>query len=221
MKLAFVSDTHELHEALTIPPCDVLVHTGDFTNDGEPDRIAVFARWCARVLAERPVRHLVVVAGNHDLCFDRRRRESLDGMRQASIDALAAAGAIYLEDEEHVLEGLRIWGSPWTPRFYDWAFQIDDDEHDQAVWAKVPEGIDVLLTHGPPYGILDRTYDGRPAGSPALHARVAQVRPKLHAFGHIHEGYGIQLKDGTLFVNGSTCNSRYEPVNAPIVIELG
>lgn len=221
MKLAFVSDTHELESGIAIPPCDVLVHTGDFTNDGEPERIDRFAHWIARVLAEQPVRHVVLIAGNHDLCLDRRRRESLDGTRARAIRALEGAGAIYLEDEEIVLEGLRIWGSPWTPRFYDWAFQIDDDEHDQAIWSGIPAGIDLLLSHGPPYGILDRTYDGRSAGSPALMAAVARVRPKLHAFGHIHESYGLHLKDGVLFVNGSTCNARYEPVHPPIAIELG
>jgi Icc-related predicted phosphoesterase len=90
-----------------------------------------------------------------------------------------------------------------------------------AIWARIPETTDVLLTHGPPMGILDRTSRGERVGCEALREAVARVRPRLHVFGHIHEAYGTHEEAGTLFVNPSTCTLRYRPTQAPIVVELG
>lgn len=220
MKLAFVSDIHELHDDIVVPPCDVLVCCGDFTNGGQPHAVGAFARWCQRVLREQPVRRLVTIAGNHELTFDASRREAAGGLREEVIGAVRASGAIYLEDEACTIEGVTFYGSPWSMRFFDWAFQIDGEEQDRAVSARIPDRVDVLITHGPPHGILDRTYDGRNVGSPALTETVARVRPRIHAFGHIHEAHGIAVRHGTTFVNACTCNARYEPVNAPVVITL-
>lgn len=220
MRLAFISDTHEQHDAIVLPPCDVLVCSGDFTNMGEPARVAEFARWCARALREQPVRHVVVIAGNHDLSFDGSRREANDGAREEGIAALRAAGAVYLEDDGCEIEGVSFWGSPWSMRFFDWAFQIDDEEHDRKIWSRVPSGVDVLITHGPPQGVLDRTYDGRHVGSPWLTQTAERVRPRVHAFGHIHEARGIAVRHGTTFVNACTCDARYDPVHPPVVISL-
>ena len=88
------------------------------------------------------------------------------------------------------------------------------------MWAKIPDDVDVLITHGPPANILDRTYTGQYVGCPHLLARVQKIRPRLHVFGHIHEAYGQEEHDSTIFVNASTCNLRYKPSQPPIVVDL-
>lgn len=111
--------------------------------------------------------------------------------------------------------------SPYQPEFCNWAFNLPRDSPEiESVWNGIPIDTDVLITHGPPANILDVTFDKVHAGCPRLLKRVVEVKPKLHVFGHIHEGYGIHEMGPTLFVNASTCNFRYEPVQAPIVVEL-
>ena len=118
-----------------------------------------------------------------------------------------------------VEERIKIWGSPFTPEFLNWAF-MGTPEKRKALWAEIPEHLDILITHGPPFGILDRTIDGENAGCPHLLKAVQSKKPKIHLFGHIHEGYGTLEIDGTLFVNASLCNERYDLINAPVVLEL-
>ena len=113
-----------------------------------------------------------------------------------------------------------MWGSPWQPWFYDWAFNLQRGPEIRAKWDRIPAGVDVLVTHGPPAGILDRVVDGRSVGCADLLDAVRRVRPLLHVFGHIHEAYGEVERDGTRFVNASTCTVRYAPVNAPVVVDL-
>ncbi|MCU0866457.1 MAG: metallophosphoesterase, partial [Planctomycetes bacterium] len=128
--------------------------------------------------------------------------------------------ATYLEDSEVTVDGVRIWGSPWQPWFYDWAFNLERGPAIAAKWDRIPAGIDVLVTHGPPAGILDRTDQGDAVGCADLLAAVRRVRPKLHVFGHIHEAYGTLEQDGVRFVNASNCSVRYRPVQPPIVVDL-
>jgi hypothetical protein len=151
----------------------------------------------------------VVIAGNHDFAFE-RTPEARTWISRAT----------YLQDEEVTVAGLRIWGSPWQPRFFDWAFNLDRGEPLRQVWSQIPAGIDVLVTHGPPRGILDRTARGEPVGCDDLLAAVGRVRPRLHVFGHIHEAYGKVARDGVTFVNASSCDLGYAPVQAPIVVDL-
>jgi len=89
-----------------------------------------------------------------------------------------------------------------------------------AIWAKIPKNLDILITHGPPFGILDRTTRGVNAGCPKLLEVVQIQTPRIHVFGHIHEGYGMREKDGTVFVNASLCNANYDLVNKPVTIDL-
>ena len=129
-------------------------------------------------------------------------------------------GVTYLEDEEVEIEGLRLWGSPWQPWFYDWAFNLPRGPALRAKWDRIPAGIDVLVTHGPPHGVLDHVGRGEDVGCEELLEAVRRVRPRLHVFGHIHEGYGQLERDGVRFVNASTCTLSYDPVNAPILFDL-
>ena len=206
MRIVVVSDTHNMHDRIEIPDGDVLVHGGDCLGHGTLEELDALDRF----LGTLPHPHKILIAGNHDWCFER--------------DAVAARrlvrNAIYLEDSGIELDGTKFYGSPWQPWFFDWAFNLERGEPLRKVWAKIPEDTDVLITHGPPHGILDRTIHGELAGCEELVKRVDAVKPKLHLFGHIHEGYGTEQRGDTLFVNASTCDVRYETVNAPVVLTL-
>lgn len=209
MRLVCLSDTHNRTDGLDVPAGDLLLHAGDLTGHGKRDEFAHAARW----LASLPHRHKVLVAGNHDFLLQDRPAEAR---------ALLAAvpGLVYLMDEEVELDGVRIYGSPWQPWFYDWAFNLPrDGEELAAVWAKVPTGIDVLLTHSPMHGVVDLTSRGEPAGCERLRAAMGRIKPRLHVCGHIHEAYGQVVEDGVHHVNASTCDLGYRAVQPPIVVE--
>ena len=206
MRIVCISDTHGLHDGLEVPDGDLLLHAGDATKHGSLEEVAAFNRF----LGELPHPHKVVIAGNHDWAFQ----------KEASLARDLITHATYLEDEEAVVEGLRIWGSPWQPWFYDWAFNLRRGPQLRAVWDRIPEGTDVLLTHGPPRGHGDRTTSGNEEGCSDLLDAVRRVRPRLHVFGHIHEGYGQTREGTTRCVNASVCTVAYRPTNPAIVVEL-
>jgi len=206
MRVVCISDTHGRHAGLRIPGGDLLLHAGDLGRHGRIADLKDFNAW----MAEQPHAFKVVIAGNHDRALEERPRAA----RRALKDV------IYLRDEEVELEGLRIWGSPWQPTFMSWAFNLDRGAPIREKWDLVPEGIDLLITHGPPAFRLDLTRRGERVGCLDLLATVRRVRPKVHVFGHIHESYGRMEAEGTLFVNASTCNERLEPVNPPVVLDL-
>src|SRR5688572_862313 len=206
VRIVCLSDTHGFHGRLSVPAGDVLLHAGDFTMAGRPDEIESFDRW----LDTLPHAHKVVIAGNHDFLFER------DPERARAL----LVHALYLQDDLAEVAGLRIWGSPWQPWFLDWAFNLARGPALAAKWALVPEGVDVLLTHGPPARILDRTARDEHVGCQDLTQALTRIRPRLHVFGHIHESYGRSEHDGTTYVNASSCDLGYHPVQPPIVIEL-
>jgi predicted phosphodiesterase len=185
----------------------VLIHSGDGCNRGTLDEAA---KWGA-FLGAQPHRHKVAIAGNHDFCFE----NDLEAARQA-----LPADITYLHDSRCELDGVRYWGSPWQPWFLSWAFNLPRGPELAQKWALIPDDTDVLITHGPPHGILDRTDDDLAVGCEELREAIKRVRPRVHAFGHIHEGYGVEQRDGTMFVNASTCTLRYRPTNAAIVVDL-
>ena len=206
MRIVCISDTHSLHDDVEVPDGDVLLHAGDFTRRGALEDVAAFDAW----LAHLPHPHKIVVAGNHDFCFE-------DGPARARAHLTCAT---YLEDSGVQIGEHFVWGSPWQPRFFDWAFNLDRGEALARKWALIPDHTDILVTHGPPHGRLDTTVRGEDVGCEALAARVDVVRPALHVFGHIHEAYGVARTDATTFVNASVCTLRYAPTNAPFVIDL-
>ncbi len=206
MRVVCLSDTHERGRHVVVPDGDVLVHAGDLTSRGALDSIEREADWLRRL----PHAHKVVIAGNHDFAFQQAPAEARARMH----------GLTYLEDEGANLGGLRFWGSPWQPWFHDWAFNLDRGPAIRAKWDQIPAGLDVLVTHGPPLGHGDRVVGGDAVGCADLLDAVRRAGPRVHVFGHIHEGYGVTEADGTRFVNASTCDVRYRPVQAPIVLDL-
>jgi Icc-related predicted phosphoesterase len=193
VRIVAISDTHGHHAALDpLPEGDVLVHCGDITNVGERAVLEDFVGF----LAAQPHPHKVVIAGNHDWCFAREAEVE-------EAEALLRSEAIYLFDSGVTVCGLRFYGSPWQPWFLDWAFNLRRGEELAAKWAQIPDDTDILLTHGPPANIGDRCFDERRVGCVDLRARIREVQPLVHLFGHIHEAAGVWQIDDVTFVNAS------------------
>ena len=194
-----------------MPDGDILIHAGDATNRGQIEELTAFNDWFSSL----PHRRKIFVAGNHDWLFEKRPKYA---------QSLLAENIIYLQDSEIEIEGLKIYGSPWQPRFFDWAFNLNRGAELAEKWKLIPNEIDVLITHGPPFGILDETPRGDLAGCEELRKRVGEIaqfgKLKLHVFGHIHFGYGETEKFGVRFVNASNCDEDYLPTNPPIVVDL-
>lgn len=207
MKLVCISDTHGQHTKLTIPPGDVLIHAGDFTKSGKPEEICEFDDW----LSTLPHPHKLVIAGNHDFLFEQDPEHGQELLQHAT----------YLEDTGMTIEGREFWGSPVSPRFFNWAFNRDRGADIMRHWELIPDQVDVLITHTPPHQILDRVFYGGYVGCADLRREIEQrIRPRLVVFGHIHESYGQITQGRTTYINASSLDRRYRPVNAPVVFEL-
>jgi Icc-related predicted phosphoesterase len=204
LRIVCVSDTHGRHTKTVLPPGDILVHAGDVTQRGTLEEVEQFNEWLGTL--DGRYRHKVVICGNHDFCFQ----------EQPTAARARITNAIYLEDSGCEIDGLTFYGSPWQPWFGGWAFNLPRGEQLAAVWAKIPVGVDVLVTHGPPEGVLDRTNRGDLAGCRDLLSRVYEVRPRLHVFGHIHEAAGRLDTDEIIFVNASTQMGQ----GSGVVVEL-
>ena len=226
------SDTHGRHHRLTgrlaVPDGDVLLFAGDACSEGTPEEWAAFCRW----LGELPHPHKVVVPGNHDwpLQPDRPRwnvRARYDAAARALAHRQAEdAGAVLLLDAEATVGGLRVYGTPWVPVFYNWAFNLPRRGTALAeAHGRIPAGLDVLVTHGPAYGRLDRTHRGTRAGCEVLANRLGALAkngkgPRLHVHGDIHEASGIQRRPGRTTVNAAVLDAHYHPAFAPRVVDL-
>lgn len=199
-----------------LPPGDVLVIAGDFTNRGRPQEIHDFqaqVRKCIRTIGYSAV---VAIAGNHDLMFERSYSDAIK-----LLDPNPGEGFYYLQDSGCEINGVKFFGQPWQPFFCNWAFNVKTEAELQEKWNLCPDDTDVWITHGPPAGILDMCPDGRCVGSTSLlDAAMNRVKPRLHVFGHIHHSYGEINSMKTKFVNAATCNEQYLPVNPPIVVNL-
>ena len=210
VRIVCISDTHGQHAKLNVPDGDVLIHAGDFMAFGYmPKGIVDFNRW----LGKQPHRHKVVIAGNHDLMFEHH---------PGAARGLLGNG-IYLENSGMELLGLKIWGSPVQPEFNNWAFNVARGEAIRRYWEMIPANTDVLVTHGPPFGQLDKSHPlSTHLGCEELASAVERIKPRLHVFGHIHGGHGSSTLNGTQFVNASVLNEAYRLVYEPqvVVIEI-
>lgn len=191
MKITVFSDTHTLHRQVDIPEGDILIFAGDMNNCRDVQDVADFNEF----LGGQPHTHKVVIGGNHDhlLAEDPVMAKSLFGE------------AVYLQDELLMIGGITIYGAPWQPLFNDRAcdaFALPRGKPLQQKWQMIPPGIDILVTHSPPSGIMDR--DGPVShGCSDLTAAVNSIQPRFHIFGHIHSNHGITQCNGTTFINCS------------------
>jgi Icc-related predicted phosphoesterase len=212
MKLVCISDTHGDHRQLSLPDGDVLLHTGDITAHGTADDLDDFLDW----FGSQSHTHRVFVAGNHDTFLEVSAQETQDRAR--------AAGVVWLNDSGIQIDGVSFWGSPVTLRFHDWSFMRDPGEDIDRHWRLIPGHTDVLLTHGPPLGILDAVERANGliehTGCGSLLAVTQQIKPKLHIFGHIHEGRGEVVRDGVRYLNVSSMDMHYRIRHEPVVVDL-
>ncbi len=186
----------------------MLIHAGDISYKGKESEVEDFIKW----FAKQDFKHKIFIAGNHDFYFEKEKA--------AKIKMLLPDSITYLKDEGTEVEGIKIWGSPYTPWFFNWAFNERRGELLDRHWQKIPNDTDVLLTHGPPFGILDMVINEQNVGCKNLLQRVLEVKPKVHVYGHIHEDYGSVKRHGIRFINASVLNEVYELVNKPIVFDL-
>ena len=209
MKILFLSDTHSQHRKLkNLPEADMVIHAGDVSKTGRDHEVEDFMRWFSAL----NYKYKVFIAGNHDFFFENETTKS--------IARFLNGNTFYLFNSTIEIEGLKIWGSPFTPTFFNWAFNLDRGKDIQQIWNEIPNDTDILVTHGPPLGILDRTTDQLNVGCENLLKKVKKIKTKYHLFGHIHEGYGILNTDKTTFINGSLLNEHNQLVNQPVLFEF-
>lgn len=214
MKIVCLSDTHNCNEQINVPAGDILIHAGDATINGTEPEVAAFLEWFSAL----PHRYKILVAGNHDWLFEKNNRFARLLTANAKIT--------YLQDSFIEIENLKIYGSPWQPRFFDWAFNLKRGAELAEKWKMIPGDTDILITHGPPNGILDevpRPFGVENTGCEELRKKVEELAEnnlKLHIFGHIHCGYGQTDKFGVKFINASNCDEEYKPSQPPITLDL-
>jgi predicted phosphodiesterase len=225
MKVTVISDTHTKHNRLNedLPGGDLLIHCGDFMNSGYYKTEAIeFFNWFDAI---DNYTDKIFIAGNHDRLMETDPewvKGYLTGYK--TID--------YLQDEqvtlyfdgpngEHPEDNVRIYGSPWQPEFYNWAFNLPrNGEEMKARWDAIPTNTDILVTHGPPYGYLDVPGGlSIRVGCEMLRSRVDEIQPKIHVFGHIHGSHGYYFNGHTHFFNAAVLDERYSYTNLPFTFE--
>ena len=230
VRLVFISDTHAQHRLLgPLPRGDLLVHAGDFTDRRPPraEEYTDFVDW----FSSQPHPHKIMISGNRDNFMDTEtstRHDIKSGfwMRQVQEYVKGNRRIKYLEDElcEIPVEddkAIRIYGSPWTALYGKpgKGFQVARTEL-AAKWTGIPGGVDILVTHMPPHGVLDQNTGQVRAGCPALAATVlTRLRPRIHVFGHIHESAGFKRIGETLFINAASKIPKSKLLNKPVIVD--
>ena len=218
MKIVMISDTHNKLNLIIedLPEGDLLIHAGDATMGGTAQEIINFNRDLGKV-RDKFKYGIIFCAGNHDWGFQR------DNARAKSF----ITNAIYLEDSFVEVEGLKIYGSPWQPYFFNWAFNLQRGAEIKQKWDLIPEDIDVLITHGPAFGILDSVGPNqhnpiqKNVGCEELRKKIDSLdKLKLHVCGHIHMENGAKKVGNKMFINASILNDHYLVANKPIIYNL-
>ena len=218
MKITFISDTHTKHNQITkdLVGGDLLIHAGDISSMGYKHEIQNFCKWLDGI---SNYNHKVFIAGNHDWGFQ-------DNPEQVKEIINSYKTIDYLQDQidmigESTDEMVKIWGSPWQPEFYNWAFNLPrNGESLKTKWDLIPTDTDILITHGPAWGYVD-TIKGQSQhlGCELLTARIKEIKPKIHVCGHIHSGYGYYFDGDTHFINAAVLGENYYYENKPLTVE--
>lgn len=226
-RLVCISDTHSHHRQISyLPAGDVLIHAGDFSLRGELHEIEDLCEYFKGIADS--YEEIIAIAGNHDRVLHCEHYLQHNMMRGADEEHCKKAEAcikkrcVYLKDSSHKLQsGMEVYGSPWTPEFCGWAFMLDRGDPIREKWRQIPTTTDVLITHGPPLGRGDHVPHAGNVGCFDLMQEIQQrVMPRVNIFGHIHEGYGSTFDGTTLYVNASSVDIRYVPLQFPVVIDL-
>jgi Icc-related predicted phosphoesterase len=221
LKIWHISDTHGEHHFLSIPEgIDMVIHSGDAANPKNPYTNEPAFRDFLNWFKDLPIKYKIFVAGNHDSSVEKRLISRKD---------FELNNIIYLEHESVQIEGLNIFGSPYTPEFHQWSFNVKREKLHK-YWEAIPENTDILVTHGPPKYILDNDM-GVNLGCTSLYKRVKLLpNLKIHQFGHIHNrissneiyiNRGIfQQPEGPKFINASCVDLRHVLLPGNIVTEI-
>ena len=206
MKAVVLSDNHTDYDFET-PEGDILIHCGDFTFHGNPNEMKKFKNY----LKEQPHEHKLFIFGNHE-----KVDKEITYWREYLEDG---TGDKCIHEKAYGIGDLNFFGSSYTPKYLNWGF-MQDEETRERYWENMIEGMDVLVTHGPPKGIMSKIEDGTEIGCEYLRKFVDRVKPKYHLFGHNHAGAGVTSRNGTLFVNAALLTEHYQKFRPPIVVNL-
>jgi Icc-related predicted phosphoesterase len=218
MKVIAISDTHSKHNRLYqwLEPADMIICAGDISTRGYEHEVRNFLDWFSKL----PYKYKIFIPGNHDFFFERN---------SALAKTMIPENVIYLNDSSVVIEGYKIYGSPVTPYFYNWAFNRHRGEQIKKHWDAIDDDTDILVTHGPVFGIHDYIYNGswqpnNPSdnvGCVDLANRVKELKKlKIHICGHIHDQYGDTVVDGVRYINAAFLDDNYAPAHRPVFFEL-
>lgn len=207
MKCIAISDTHGFHKELSLLKGDIIIHAGDFCHLGNEKQLQDFLEWYGGL----SFKYKILIAGNHDYLAEEEPKE---------FNSLVPESVIYLNDSGINIEGLKLWGSPVQPDLLGMAFGRQRGEEMNTTWNLIPNNIDILITHTPPFGILDKASSGKSLGCESLLKKLYFLAPKAHIFGHIHASYGQMKINNTLYINASNYNSKKGLINPPVSFEI-
>lgn len=211
-RIVMLSDTHNLHDSVIVPDGDILIHAGDATNDGTREEEENFIKWFRAL----PHRSKIIVGGNHD------------DILETNPEIAQGEGIEYLCDREVTIDGLRFYGSPYRTvpaermlnKHLNWSAFMVDELWASHIWNDIPEGLDMLITHQPPYQVLDYAPPVH-WGSPALLDAVTRAKPRYHVFGHVHDQNGRLYYRDMNFINATICSNVPGIITGkPIVLDV-
>ncbi|WP_026837426.1 metallophosphatase domain-containing protein [Gillisia sp. JM1] len=205
MKIICISDTHNKHEELILPEGDCIIHAGDFTEAGTKKETTNFLEW----FSSTPYKHKILIAGNHDFYLEKKFHK---------LDQIIPDNIHYLQDSGVRIEKINFWGSPYIPDDSNWAFSKNRGKQISEHWEKIPVDTNILITHIPPFGILDELDNKMMIGCKNLKDRINSLKISHHIFGHVHNEYGKVKTFKTLFVNSSSVDESYRHINPPIMV---
>lgn len=205
MRLVCLADTHNKHHEIAIPDGDILIHAGDCTDGGTKNETSDFLEW----FSSQPHDHKILVPGNHDFYFE----------KSANLE-IVPSNIHLLIDEGIEIEGIKFWGSPATPGIHNWAFNRERGSEIKKHWDKIPLDTNILITHTPPYGILDEIGSGVKLGCEELGRILEVVQPTHHLFGHIHHASGSTKRGNINYFNLSILDERLRIVHSPNIINI-
>lgn len=207
MKFVLISDTHGQHRQLKLPKGDVIIHAGDFCDFGNQNQIYDFLNW----YKELDFEYKILIGGNHDFFAAEYPKQFLEHLPKE---------ITYLNDSGLSIDYIKIWGSPVQPDLVGWAFGKKRGVEMRYHWDLIPQDVDILVTHSPPFGILDQSRSCQSLGCEMLTKRLGKLNLKFHIFGHIHASYGMETIGNTTFINASNMDSTKGLVNPPVVFDF-
>jgi len=183
-----------------LPPADIIIHSGDMSMAGTGKEVYDFIEWFGAL----DYKYKIFIAGNHDYCLDHKKPDI--------IQSFLPENCFYLYNDGVTIEGMKFWGIPFF-------FSDDVNGLYPNLIRKIPVRTDILITHRPPLGILD-TANKITYGCPDLLDAVLKVRPYYHLFGHIHDAYGMNETEYTMYINAALVDEQYNLVNKPFLLEI-